>query len=170
MTPWTSLTLCNFVSTCLIASLWTSLRERCKVWQAVCFRPLRKRPMNVVLWMRRQEERLSNAFRNKCSGRWEGGLSRTSVGKVKVKSKKSSNSLLFPVMKKKSCFNFQSPLSGPTDFNFSILPIPDVFGLKATAFSAACKERSDVDVSLVWLSSRVLPLFLVFLDLVWVQI
>ena len=97
VTSWTGLTLCNFVSTCLIASLWTSLRERCKVWQAVCFRPLRKRPMNVVLWMRRQEERLSNAFRNKGNGRWEGGLSRTSVGKVKVKSKKSSNSLLFPL-------------------------------------------------------------------------
>ena len=37
--------------------------------------------MNVVLWMRRQEERLSNAFRNKGNGRWEGGLSRRSVGK-----------------------------------------------------------------------------------------
>ena len=71
----------------------------------------------------------------------------TSVGKVKVKSKKSSNSLLFPVTKKKSCFNFQSPLSGPTDFNFSILPIPDVFGLKATAFSAAGKERSGFSLA-----------------------
>ena len=101
--------------------------------------------MSVVV--RRREERLSSAFRNKGNGRWEGGLSRTSVGKVKVKSKKSSNSLLFPVTKKKSCFNFQSPLSGPTDFNFSILPIPDVFGLKATAFSAAGKERSVVTLA-----------------------
>ena len=58
--------------------------------------------MSVVVW--RREERLSSAFRNKGSRRWEGGLSRTSVGKVKVKSKKSSNSLLFPVTKKKSCF------------------------------------------------------------------
>ena len=54
--------------------------------------------------MRRREERLSSAFHNKGNGRWEGGLSRTSVGKVKVKSKKSSNSLLFPVMKKKVVF------------------------------------------------------------------
>ena len=99
--------------------------------------------MNVVV--RRQEERLSSAIRLKGNGRWEGGLSRTSVGKVKVKSKKSSNSLLFPVMKKKSCFNFQSPLSGPSGFNFSILPIPDVLSLKATAFSAACMKRSVVD-------------------------
>ena len=71
----------------------------------------------MVFWMRRQEERLSNAFRNKGNGRREGGLSRMSVGKVKVKSKKSSNSLLFPVVKKKSCFNFQSPLTGPTDLS-----------------------------------------------------
>ena len=67
--------------------------------------------------------------------------------KVKMKAKKSSNSLLFPDMKKKSCFNFQSPLSGSTDFNFSILPVPALSELKATAFSAACRERSDVDVS-----------------------
>ena len=99
--------------------------------------------MNVVV--RRQEERLSSAIRLKGNGWWEGGLSRTSVGKVKVKTKKSSNSLLFPVMKKKSCFNFQSPLSGPSGFNFSILPIPDVLGLKATAFTAACMKRSVVD-------------------------
>ena len=122
VTSWTRLILCSFVTTCLIASLWTSLRERCKIWQTVCFTPLRKRPMSVVV--RRREERLSSAFRNKGDGRWEGGLSRTSVGKVKVKSKKSSNSLLFPVTKKKSCFNFQSLLSGPTDFNFFHPPDP----------------------------------------------
>ena len=97
--------------------------------------------------MRRREERLSSAFRNKGNGQWEGGLSRTSVGKVKVKSKKSSNSLLFPVLKKKSCFNFQSPLSGPSGFNFSILPIPDVLGLKASAISAACMKRSGVTLA-----------------------
>ena len=74
-------------------------------------------------------------------------MSRTPAGKVKVKSKKSSNSLLFPDMRKKSCFNFHSPLSGSTDFNFSILPVPALSNLKATAFSAVCKERSDVDVS-----------------------
>ena len=101
--------------------------------------------MSVVV--RRQEERLSSAIRLKGNGRREGGLSGTSVGKVKVKSKKSSNSLLFPVMKKKSCFNFQSPLSGPSGFNFSIFPIPDVLGLKATAFSAACMKRSGVTLA-----------------------
>ena len=101
----------------------------------------------MVFWMRRREELLSIASCNKGNGRREGGLSRTSVGKVKVKSKKSSNSLRFPDMKKKSCFNFQSPFSGSTDFNFSILLVPALFNLKATAFSAACKERSDVDLS-----------------------
>ena len=88
----------------LTASLWNSLRELCKIWQPICFRPLRERPMSVVFWMRRREELLSIALCNKGNRRREGGLSRTSVGKVMVKSKKSSNSLLFPVTKKKSCF------------------------------------------------------------------
>ena len=144
---WTGWTLVCFVRTFLEVSLRNSLKARCTIWRPIFFRPLRVRPLIVELWMRRRGERLSNAFRNKGNGPGEGGLSRTPAGKVKVKSKKSSNSLLFPDMRKKSCFNFHSPSSGSTDFNFCILPVPALSNLKATAFSAVCKERSDVDVS-----------------------
>ena len=106
--------------------------------------------MSVVFWMRRREELLSIAFRSKGNGRREGGLSRTSVGKVKVKLKKSSKSLLFPD-KKKSCFNFQSSSSGSTDFN-SNLPVP-VFkvlkvlkDLKGADLSAACSARNETEL------------------------
>ena len=96
--------------------------------------------------MRRLGKRLSNAFRNRGNELWEGGVSRASVGKVKVKSKKSSNSLLFPD-KKKSCFIFQFPSSCSTDVNISILPVPVLNDLKATAFPAACTVRSDATLA-----------------------
>ena len=64
-----------------------------------------------------------------------------------MKSKKSSNSLLFPVTKKKSCFNFQFPSSRSTDFNNSILPVPVLNDLKATVLPAACRVRSDATLA-----------------------
>ena len=87
--------------------------------------------------MRRLGERLSNAFRNRGIERWEGGVSRASVGKVKVKSKKRSNSLLI-LDKKKNCFNFEFLLSGST---------PVLNDLKAIAFPPACRERSDATLA-----------------------
>ena len=93
---------------------------------------------------------MSNALRNRGNGLREGvkvthGVSRVSVGKVRVKSKKSSNSLPVPV-KKKNCFNFELPSSGFTDFNISILPVPVLKDLKATDLSAACRVRSETEL------------------------
>ena len=133
------------VSICLIVSLRNSLRVRCKVWLPICFRPLRVRPMSMELWMRRRGERLSNAFCNKGNERWEGGVSRKSVGKVKVKSKKSSNSLLFPDKKQKSCFHFQTPFIRFHRFQFFCPPCPSFERFEGDCFSSSLQGALRCD-------------------------
>ena len=87
-----------FVSTFLVrCPCGTSLRERCtslatNLLQAIAG----KAHERGILDEAAGEERLPNAFRNKGNGRREGGLSRMSVGKVKVKSIKKLELSSFP--------------------------------------------------------------------------
>ena len=84
-------------------------------------------------------------------GPGEGGLSRTSVGKGQGEVKEKFELSSLPGHEEEVLFFFflifNLLLSDSTDFNFFILRVPALSDLRATAFSAACRERSDVDVS-----------------------